>query len=360
MRTTDPLALPERTLWRSEALRRLGAPTLIATVFVMLALAGSVLALRQTYLIENQARARAERSTDVLGALYAVMATSADAQTGQRGFVLTREGSFYVHFEEAIDRLPLDLDRLDAVSTAPSDPSQEAAIAHLRALAEEHAAYLAETISFAAAADPGIVVERVREARAERLLEDMRAVARTIDAAEDSLRLEAFADARAVERLAFGLQTVLALSVLAAFVLGVHYIQRTLRAETAAKEAAALRAANVRTDLLAKELDHRVKNVFALVAAVVSASARGETDVRQMADKVSGRIQALSRAHAVSRGSTACPTPTLRDLLAVLLEPYETGPGRLEMRGEEVDLPSSMATPLGLIIHELATNAVQI
>jgi uncharacterized protein YggE len=62
--------------------------------------------------------------------------------------------------------------------------------------------------------------------------------------------------------------------IVCALALGLWQTVRMSRAEAAAANAEAIAEARDRADLLAKELNHRVKNLFAVILAVVKMSAR--------------------------------------------------------------------------------------
>jgi PAS domain S-box-containing protein len=123
------------------------------------------------------------------------------------------------------------------------------------------------------------------------------------------------------------------------------------------------RAEDVRR-LLVRELDHRVKNLLSIIAGMVTMSARGATCPREMATSLSGRIMALSRAHALIRGSVTGDAPdaqmTLHRLSDDVLAPYrQAHKGRLHIEGPDVALGPSAATSFALILHEFATNAAK-
>jgi two-component sensor histidine kinase len=71
------------------------------------------------------------------------------------------------------------------------------------------------------------------------------------------------------------------------------------------------------------------------------------------------RIRALSKTHALLiRGSAA--TASLRDLLDSELGMFADGnDGRVSLLGPDVILPERLAVPVGMAIHELATNAAK-
>lgn len=120
-------------------------------------------------------------------------------------------------------------------------------------------------------------------------------------------------------------------------------------------------------DLLARELSHRIKNIFSVVSGLASASAR-DSAAHDFAAAFRGRVGALARAHdyVLADGPPAGPRPgggardgTLRGLLDVLLLPYDEGGRRIRITGDDLALGRSAATTLALILHEQATNAMK-
>jgi len=109
--------------------------------------------------------------------------------------------------------------------------------------------------------------------------------------------------------------------------------------------------------VLAREAEHRSKNLLANVAAIVNLS-RSDTP-EGLKDAITGRIRALSNVHSLfveSRWSGA-------ELLAIArqeLAPYlgEEG-GRVRIEGREALLEPSAAQALAVVLHELATNATK-
>ncbi|MFY0692300.1 MAG: sensor histidine kinase [Paracoccaceae bacterium] len=118
-----------------------------------------------------------------------------------------------------------------------------------------------------------------------------------------------------------------------------------------------------RADILARELNHRVKNIFAVISAIVSMTARTESEPLTAARKTALRIEALARAHEISTNSHGLPETSVPATVITLLDqvvaPYKPENARFEVRGDAAILPSSMVTPLGLITSELATNALK-
>ena len=113
-------------------------------------------------------------------------------------------------------------------------------------------------------------------------------------------------------------------------------------------------------DLLANELSHRIKNIFAVVSGLITLRARGQTEVKPFADELTSAIQALGTAHDYVRTNGSGGADQLKGLLEDLLAPYEGARGeRVAITGDDVAIGARGATPLALIFHELATNAAK-
>ena len=113
-------------------------------------------------------------------------------------------------------------------------------------------------------------------------------------------------------------------------------------------------------DLLARELSHRIKNIFAVVSGLISIRARGREDVAEFAQDLAATIRALGTAHDFVRPLGGRQGETLSGLLTDLLAPYENGAGdRFVITGPGVKIGQRAATPLALIFHELATNSAK-
>ena len=124
------------------------------------------------------------------------------------------------------------------------------------------------------------------------------------------------------------------------------------------------RLAEERQTLLIRELHHRVKNTLATVQAIVGSTARTATDIDSFYEAFVGRIKSLAHTHSVLTEAT-WQTASLTGLLMNELRPYaevvEAGgeDGRVVLEGQPIDLPSDIAVPIGMAIHELTTNAAK-
>lgn len=127
-------------------------------------------------------------------------------------------------------------------------------------------------------------------------------------------------------------------------------------------EVVANRETQLSQDRIARELRHRTDNLFAVISAIVRLSARGSDDVASLSEKLTQRIAALATAHRISIDSEARSDQEsdLGTLAREILAPYANdNTRRIAISGEDVLLPSKAITPIGLALHELATNALK-
>jgi len=118
-------------------------------------------------------------------------------------------------------------------------------------------------------------------------------------------------------------------------------------------------------ELLNRELSHRIKNIFAVISGLVSFTGRQLPELRPFLNELLGRIAALGRAHEFARPHSPHSAPDfgeshLQGLLAELLEPYRSDDAdRVAITGDDVAIDDRGATPIALVVHELATNAAK-
>jgi two-component sensor histidine kinase len=116
-------------------------------------------------------------------------------------------------------------------------------------------------------------------------------------------------------------------------------------------------AARRDADFLGLEMHHRVKNLFAVVASMITLAARDKPGSRDVLLDLRSRLQSLADAHDVAIDPT--DFVSFPDLLDRLLAPHMMKGSRVEIVGDHVELPPGHITPLGLIINELATNSAK-
>jgi PAS domain S-box-containing protein len=109
--------------------------------------------------------------------------------------------------------------------------------------------------------------------------------------------------------------------------------------------------------MLAREAEHRSKNLLANVQATVALSQSDTVD--GLKDAIAGRIRALSNVHSLFI-ETRWIGAELSTIATQELAPYSgTGERRVRIDGQEVLLRPNDAQVVAIILHELATNAAK-
>jgi len=113
-------------------------------------------------------------------------------------------------------------------------------------------------------------------------------------------------------------------------------------------------------DLLARELSHRIKNIFAVVASLIALSARRDPQLGYFAQEMTEKISALGRAHEFVAPTAMMQDHSLHGLLEQIFAPYRDGDEpRIVVTGADPAIHARTATPLSLVFHELATNSAE-
>lgn len=113
-------------------------------------------------------------------------------------------------------------------------------------------------------------------------------------------------------------------------------------------------------ELVANELDHRIRNLFALVNGLVRLSAREDAAFTPFADRFRHRLSALHKAHEFicARAPIHESARSVQALARAILAPYDDN-GRIVVQGDDAMLQEQLVIPLALIFHELATNSAK-
>jgi len=112
-----------------------------------------------------------------------------------------------------------------------------------------------------------------------------------------------------------------------------------------------------RQRMLMAELDHRVKNVLARVAAVVTDTRKDGDSIDELVGSLSGRIQSMAAAHTLLSHS-GWQSVGLSSLVQSQLAPY-TMDSNVTITGTDVMLKAAEIEALALVLHELVTNAAK-
>lgn len=153
--------------------------------------------------------------------------------------------------------------------------------------------------------------------------------------------------------------TVGALSLL--LLLAVALAMRSLSAslESARKTAAIAERQAADRALLLREMQHRIKNHLARIQAIARQSARGARDLAEFETIFGGRLSAMAKAQdALTREGG--DGSDLRGLLqSELAQVLDAGTADEVLAGPDVRLDDRQTQAVGLVIHELVTNAMK-
>src|SRR5271157_5152753 len=121
----------------------------------------------------------------VLEGLERFVSLLKDAESGQRGFLLTGDGRYLEPYTMASGQLPRELDALFALTG--DDPAQQESLQRARKLADAKLAELDETIQLRRKSGPQAALQVVRSDRGKLIMDDLRAVVNEMETREQEL-----------------------------------------------------------------------------------------------------------------------------------------------------------------------------
>lgn len=111
-------------------------------------------------------------------------------------------------------------------------------------------------------------------------------------------------------------------------------------------------------ELMLREMNHRVKNMFSVISSMVRMAGRSSDNIDDLVEGIQARINALARSHDMTQRSRTGKRLRLEDAIRAALEPYG-GQAEFGISGPGVILSSQELTSLSLLLHEWATNAAK-
>jgi PAS domain S-box-containing protein len=143
---------------------------------------------------------------------------------------------------------------------------------------------------------------------------------------------------------------------------------RLVGASKIARDISQRRRAEEHERLLLREMNHRIKNLFAVASGVVTLSTGSASSAPELAEMIRDRLGALARAHALTlpeitgTGARIERSTTLSALVRAVLSPYvsdwKDGSG-MTASGPEVPIGAKTASNFALLLYEFATNAAK-
>lgn len=113
-----------------------------------------------------------------------------------------------------------------------------------------------------------------------------------------------------------------------------------------------------RLHILAGESAHRVKNILAMVNAVVTQTLKNSKDMSSAREKVGARLRAIAEAQSTLKDDGEKHSDLkmlIENTMAVAMETYSN----ITIKGPKVSIPEKAGLALALTLHELMTNAIK-
>ena len=111
-------------------------------------------------------------------------------------------------------------------------------------------------------------------------------------------------------------------------------------------------------EMMLREMNHRVKNMFAVISGLVRIAGRSTDSVPDLVQSIVKRVDALARSHDLTQRAPNAAPLTLEGVVRASLEPYAQQAG-FTVSGPPIPVVNQDLTALSLLLHEWATNAAK-
>ena len=301
-----------------------------------------------------------------------LLASVSDAETGQRGYVITGDKPFLDPYMQSRSLVPVYVDHLAAL--VADNPPQVERVQELRRLTLLKLAELDRTISLVAGNRTDQATQIVRSGAGRATMDQIRAVLSDLEATERTLLVERQEQASAQRwwTTAALFLSMAGLAALSWFELHRFNTQnQALRASNVglerlvAERTNQLKAENMRVEALLKDVTHRVGNNLAMVSALLNVQRRQSPipEVRQALSDAQSRIQAIAAGQRRLQLDLETDEIDARPYLENLLEETARNAGergiRLAHAIADVRLPGKDAVSYIVLTNELTTNSLK-
>ncbi|HEX4296421.1 MAG TPA: CHASE3 domain-containing protein [Devosia sp.] len=295
-----------------------------------------------------------------------------DAETGQRGYLLTGQDSYLGPFTAAQGSAGSIYDRLTQLVAGRSDQADR--VAALKVPIDSKMAELAQTVQMATNGDRDGALKIVADGAGKTSMDDFRARIAEIETVEVSTRgrlSDAEALRRSIDITAFVL-AVIGLILLGWWLLRSGQI-RALQLEDlnatleqrVAERTAALQKEQSRVELLLHDMNHRVGNNLSVVAAILALQRRKSSnpEVQLALERAQERIAAIGASQRRLRLNLDTDDVEAPQFFGAVVEDLRRGvdgrPVTIETAIDEVRLPGRDAVTYGVLVNELVTNSIK-
>ncbi len=340
-------------------MNKLLSAILIVFAIILGSMAWTTLELSKTFESETQAREQALKTTEILYHLRRIRRSALNAETGQRGYLLSGDETYLKPYTQGKAEYQESFNILNDIFKGQMTPLQVERLPLIEQAVTTKFTIMEKTIDLVKSGQKVAAMAIVNTDRANEVMTDIRDDIQLLIDEESNILRGAIAtadqrDKRAQNYLKWIISLVLAMLIIAIFL-----IWRAGKLVSAQAHIKDLEEANARTELVAGELNHRIKNLFAIVLSIVRNTGRMETDVKTANEKIQNRIMALSQAHELTISRKGTDHADLHTLIEKVMDPYVSNENILILSGESIGVTADKITPFGLILHELTTNAVK-
>ena len=324
-----------------------------------------------------------ERSQQVRRTARALLLSLVDAETGQRGFLLTGQAGFLDPYSRAEREAPEYIEELEGLTRG--DPLLQDQIAPMLDAARDKLAELDRTLTLARTGRTGEALQLVQSGRGEAQMDSIRTRLAAIDEIENERLAVRTMQSERGSALTLWANALGGLLVLVLAGIMVFLVRRYVAEVEAAREAldrlnagletevrdrtAELTRARDRAEAMLREVNHRVGNSLQLVSSFMSLQLRHLRDegARAALTESQARIEAVAHVHRRLYTSDDMTSVAMDDspggLAADLPRPLAPGRGgaapALILRAAPLKVATDRAVSIGVIVTELVTNAVK-
>lgn len=350
---------------------------------VLVAVAASLYLVRT---VDNQL-ADIAKTYEVRRQARELMLSIVDAETGQRGYLITRDAAYLEPYNVAVGNLSHTYQSLLAL--LGDNPAQRARIEGLVPDLDAKRAEMARTIELMSAGQGAEALALLRSDTGLELMDRIRTSLQQVIGEEDDKLIERNGRMELYRQLV--IFTILA-ALAAAAVLAYALLSRTQKRVAALSEEqnllrsqneeleARVRARTVeveearghaereraRLETLLQDTNHRIGNSLATVSSLLGLqlARTGSDEVRNALEAAQLRVQAIASGHRRLRLGADLETTDAAEFLSDVIDDLATTvppgkPVQFEKQLQEMVIPARDATTLGIVVSELVTNAVK-
>lgn len=302
------------------------------------------------------------RTREVRNGMADVLQALTDAESAQRGFLLTGD----VRFRSQIGYAREDAaKRLDAIEPLIAEnPEQQQRLKRLRRLVDKRLAEIDQTIEARERGGRTAAAEVILEGEGMAAMDAVRLMVLMVNREEAGLETGRLARKESLRQVFLAALIGFAALLSALFVKAMRDLSLDRQAEE--QISTQLRQLVADRTLLIDEVNHRVKNSLQQIVSVIRLQSRGlqNPEARDALEQALARIMAVGRVHeqlykaGAAVGSFDAGAFTT-NLARELIDSMGRSDRVLETRAESAELEMGHAVPLALILNELITNSLK-